>query len=245
MRAMPISIIDGNGDQSFSGNTPPNVPRVRRQCRRVLSLCDRLAGRTRRHRSATSATASTSEDNPVTMDAYTVADAYVFVDIPKSVFHGRRPDPADIPRAKSDRQAIRHLGRSRSTPIRSCSARRAPTRWPLRSNGEVRAPCARSSCFIAGWAFRSVCLFAMWFSTGIVMHFVPFPGLTEAERIDGLTPIDPSQGSARSRRGRQRQRHQGRDPRPAAPAQRRTGLCRDGPHRASARFAPTIWPMPR
>jgi len=37
-------------------------------------------------------------------------------------------------------------------------------------------------------------LFAMWFSTGIVMHFVPFPGLTEAERIDGLAPIDPSQG---------------------------------------------------
>jgi hypothetical protein len=31
----------------------------------------------------------------------------------------------------------------------------------------------------------------MWFSTGIVMHFVPFPALTEAERIDGLTPIDP------------------------------------------------------
>jgi uncharacterized iron-regulated membrane protein len=37
-------------------------------------------------------------------------------------------------------------------------------------------------------------LFAMWVLTGIVMHFVPFPGLTEAERIDGLTPIDPSQG---------------------------------------------------
>lgn len=37
-------------------------------------------------------------------------------------------------------------------------------------------------------------LFAMWFSTGIVMHFVPFPGLTEAERIDGLTPIGPSRG---------------------------------------------------
>ena len=37
-------------------------------------------------------------------------------------------------------------------------------------------------------------LFAMWFSTGIVMHFVPFPALTEAERIDGLTPIDPSHG---------------------------------------------------
>ena len=26
------------------------------------------------------------------------------------------------------------------------------------------------------------------------MHFVPFPALTEAERIDGLAPIDPSQG---------------------------------------------------
>jgi len=37
-------------------------------------------------------------------------------------------------------------------------------------------------------------LFAMWFSTGIVMHFVPFPALTEAERIDGLAPVDPSQG---------------------------------------------------
>jgi len=37
-------------------------------------------------------------------------------------------------------------------------------------------------------------LFAMWFGTGIVMHFVPFPTLTEIERIDGLAPIDPSQG---------------------------------------------------
>ena len=37
-------------------------------------------------------------------------------------------------------------------------------------------------------------LFAMWFGTGIVMHFVPFPALTEAERIDGLAPIDPFQG---------------------------------------------------
>lgn len=37
-------------------------------------------------------------------------------------------------------------------------------------------------------------LFAMWFATGIVMHFVPFPALTEAERIDGLTPIGVFQG---------------------------------------------------
>ena len=32
------------GGGSFSGNTPPNVPRNRRQCRRILSLCDRIAG---------------------------------------------------------------------------------------------------------------------------------------------------------------------------------------------------------
>ncbi len=35
------------------------------------------------------------------------------------------------------------------------------------------------------------CLFfAMWFASGIVMHFVPFPALTEAERFAGLAPID-------------------------------------------------------
>ena len=30
------------------------------------------------------------QDNLVVMNAYTIADAYVFVDIPKSVFRGRR-----------------------------------------------------------------------------------------------------------------------------------------------------------
>jgi uncharacterized iron-regulated membrane protein len=32
--------------------------------------------------------------------------------------------------------------------------------------------------------------FSMWFATGIVMHFVPFPALTEVERFSGLAPID-------------------------------------------------------
>jgi hypothetical protein len=32
-------------------------------------------------------------------------------------------------------------------------------------------------------------LFAMWFASGIVMHFVPFPQLDESERIAGLTPL--------------------------------------------------------
>jgi hypothetical protein len=32
----------------------------------------------------------------------------------------------------------------------------------------------------------------MWFASGIVMHFVPFPSLTEADRIAGLAPLDQS-----------------------------------------------------
>jgi hypothetical protein len=35
-------------------------------------------------------------------------------------------------------------------------------------------------------------LFAMWFATGIVMYFVPFPALTEADRMEGLAPLDMS-----------------------------------------------------
>ena len=37
-------------------------------------------------------------------------------------------------------------------------------------------------------------LFAMWFASGIVMHFVPFPALTETERIYGLAVVERSPG---------------------------------------------------
>jgi PepSY-associated TM region len=41
------------------------------------------------------------------------------------------------------------------------------------------------------WLGLASCLlFAMWFATGIVMHFVPFPSLTEAERFSGLAPVE-------------------------------------------------------
>jgi len=41
------------------------------------------------------------------------------------------------------------------------------------------------------WLGVAFCLlFAMWFATGIVMHFVPFPTLAETERFAGLAPID-------------------------------------------------------
>src|SRR5262249_43429827 len=35
-------------------------------------------------------------------------------------------------------------------------------------------------------------LFAMWFASGIVVHFVPYPALSEAERTAGLAPIEIS-----------------------------------------------------
>ncbi|MGX4805678.1 PepSY domain-containing protein [Bradyrhizobium guangdongense] len=41
------------------------------------------------------------------------------------------------------------------------------------------------------WLGIAFCLlFAMWFASGIVMHFVPFPSLTEAERFAGLAPLE-------------------------------------------------------
>ncbi|WP_426425031.1 PepSY domain-containing protein [Bradyrhizobium genosp. A] len=44
------------------------------------------------------------------------------------------------------------------------------------------------------WLGVAFCLlFAMWFASGIVMHFVPFPSLTEAERFAGLAPVERSQ----------------------------------------------------
>lgn len=44
------------------------------------------------------------------------------------------------------------------------------------------------------WLGIAFCLlFAMWFATGIVMHFVPFPSLIEPERFAGLMPLEGTQ----------------------------------------------------
>ena len=54
----------------------------------------------------------------------------------------------------------------------------------------------RALTLVHRWLGILFCLlFAMWFASGIVMHFVQFPSLTEAERIDGLAPFDLSQAS--------------------------------------------------
>src|SRR3954469_8132131 len=48
----------------------------------------------------------------------------------------------------------------------------------------------RAIVLLHRWLGIAFCLlFAMWFATGIVMHFVPFPALTEAERFAGLVPL--------------------------------------------------------
>ena len=41
------------------------------------------------------------------------------------------------------------------------------------------------------WGVAFCLLFAMWFASGIVMHFVPFPSTGEADRFAALLPIDP------------------------------------------------------
>jgi hypothetical protein len=51
----------------------------------------------------------------------------------------------------------------------------------------------RALILVHRWLGIAFCLlFAMWFVSGIVMHFVPFPGLTETERMTGLAPVELS-----------------------------------------------------
>ncbi len=73
------------GAGSFSGNTPPNVPRIVANAGASYRFATALPvelGASVRHVGSRFNT----DANTVTLDAYTVADAYVFVDIPKSVF---------------------------------------------------------------------------------------------------------------------------------------------------------------
>src|SRR5580700_7480924 len=66
-------------------------------------------------------------------------------------------------------------------------------RLPLPPSGEIGLSRAmiRSLILLHRWLGVAFCLlFAMWFASGIVMHFVPFPALTEADRLAGLTRVD-------------------------------------------------------
>jgi iron complex outermembrane recepter protein len=70
---------------SFSGNTPPNVPQVVANVGasyRFETTWPVELGLSARH----VGNRFNSDDNTTIMDAYTVADAYAYVDIPKSFF---------------------------------------------------------------------------------------------------------------------------------------------------------------
>lgn len=71
---------------SFSGNTPPNVPRIVANAGasyRLFTPWPVELGITGRH----VGDRYNTDANVVTMEAYTVADVYAFVDIPKTVFN--------------------------------------------------------------------------------------------------------------------------------------------------------------
>ena len=57
---------------------------------------------------------------------------------------------------------------------------------------------SRALILLHRWLGVAFCLlFALWFASGIVMHFVPYPSFTAADRHAGLAPIDLAQVKAR------------------------------------------------
>jgi iron complex outermembrane recepter protein len=85
-RFVDFDYVDGNGVfQSYSGNTPPNVPSFVANAGASYRFATALPvelGVSLRH----VGDRFNFQDNLVVMDAYTVADAYAFVDIPKNFF---------------------------------------------------------------------------------------------------------------------------------------------------------------
>ncbi|MBR0908728.1 TonB-dependent receptor [Bradyrhizobium japonicum] len=85
-RFIDFTYVDGNGDfQSYSGKTPPNVPNFIANAGASYRFDTKLPveiGGLVRH----VGDRFNFQDNLVTMDAYTIFDAYAFVDIPKAYF---------------------------------------------------------------------------------------------------------------------------------------------------------------
>jgi len=81
-----FDFIDSNGDpHSYTGNTPPNVPRFVGNAGASYRFATQWpveVGASVRH----VGNRFNYDDNLVIMNAYTIADAFVFVDIPKSAF---------------------------------------------------------------------------------------------------------------------------------------------------------------
>src|SRR6516162_3523472 len=83
-------------------------------------------------------------------------------------------------------------GPTPAIPIRSILARLGRSRYPPRQSGDL--PKMRALATVHRWWGVVFCLlFAMWFASGIVMHFMPFPARDEKPLASGL---DMSRASA-------------------------------------------------
>src|SRR5436190_12231811 len=74
-----------------------------------------------------------------------------------------------------------------------------PGQWSCRSVGGSRKPWAKRAArtgsrwlyFIHRWIGVGACLFfAMWFLSGLVMMYVPYPAYTQDERLEHLPSIE-------------------------------------------------------
>jgi hypothetical protein len=59
----------------------------------------------------------------------------------------------------------------------------------------VKRPLHKTLIFLHKWLGVTLALlFLMWFVSGVVLYFVPFPNLTQAERLAGLPPLELPKG---------------------------------------------------
>ena len=112
-RFVNFDFIDGNGNPaSYSGMTPPNVPsfvaNAGASYRFDTAWPFELGGSVRHVGDRFN-----FQDNFVTMNQYTLFDAYAFVDVPKTGLQRRRQDPHLVPRQEHHQQALRPVGRPR------------------------------------------------------------------------------------------------------------------------------------
>jgi hypothetical protein len=183
---------------SFSGNTPPNAERCL-QCRRIVPLPDAMAvaGPKSAHRSVMSAIASIPTRTR-SSSWLTRSRTPMFVDIDRTrvAFRVRNLTDEKYVAWGDPFYPDQVAGRAR---------------W-LRSLGLVQIlmvapfPHDRALIVVHRWLGVAFCLlFAMWFATGIVMHFVPFPALTEtgasmgSHRLRYAVKYDPAEAVAASK----------------------------------------------
>ena len=59
----------------------------------------------------------------------------------------------------------------------------------------IKRPLHKTLIFLHKWLGVSLALlFLMWFVSGVVLYFVPFPSLTQTERLAGLPPLQLPKG---------------------------------------------------